>query len=381
MKQHMRQRISLLMLIFILLSGVISCASPERKSTLMSTNQTKTLYIAAGTKVYCVRETDGSFCWTHDFKEPVDQIYATSQNVFVQTTAPALYALASKDGLLQWRHPLTDLLPSQLFVQGDLVFIGAYPTGFMALTAHNGAPRWQTSVPITSNSIGFIGSEGDSIYGYSDGTIYALRADDGHIQWKKEQPYTLGEDLLLMNGNLLIPDINGEKVIELRASTGAVGATFPGNQVVSSQDFLFLSRTASQKRQTSQELYALHRSDQQELWKKTLNANEQIRFRKGMLGERYLYVVRIDRNMKTVLQAVDLKTGDNAWTWTPPSERPDIDPFSVYYSNEHLYISTHNSSVPYPENEKSLLQALDSQGGVRWKQALNERILRVVLPV
>lgn len=384
-------------MLLLLLAGVVqvwsSCSPPSRlhptspSSTGVAVTTAKqgsgkegTAYVVVGYRVYALQETGGKLLWQQEMPEAINQIAATQEGVYLLSTTldGQVYALNAKDGSIRWKEKL-DVLPMHIEASGSTVYIGA-EQGFYAVSAKIGKQVWHTAAAPPSEDIGFIGSEAGIIYSYCDGVIYALQERSGKIVWHRQRYYTVGDNILLQDGKLSLPNFQRSTITVLRTSDGAIEGTLQGYGIAGAHGMLYIVSTG--KQQQSQEVYALRESSKQVVWKKQLPANEYWSLRLGMVGDRLLYLSGADR---TLLQgagtvhvfALDLRDGKQAWQWTS-TEKPDIDFSTMQFHNGQFYTSARNSRLSYPVSEQTDVLALSSNNGsVTWRQSFDEMVLRI----
>jgi outer membrane protein assembly factor BamB len=142
--------------------------------------------------IYALRARDGAVAWSTPFERVVLPTRAlTGRRLLVaSSTYPAsdeqdfLTALHPVDGVRLWRVNL-DISPYYLAAEDGIVVVGGYfyGEGFEARRASDGQRLWITPAnrynlapPVIANGLAYVSGQ--------DGDLYALRLEDGAVQWR-----------------------------------------------------------------------------------------------------------------------------------------------------------------------------------------------------
>jgi outer membrane protein assembly factor BamB len=181
----------------------------------------------SNTAVYALRTGNGALLWHQKIEGSAEQAPLLANGVVYVTSSAGqngpyyTYALRASDGSLLWRYSNTNYSYLSLSTSDSNVVYVASQDGISALNTGNGASLWHyaandtgSTSPLEINGTVYFSSSSDN----GSGTLYALRASDGHPIWQyKTGSYTYTP--LVANGVVYI-NTDGGSFAALRASDG-----------------------------------------------------------------------------------------------------------------------------------------------------------------
>jgi outer membrane protein assembly factor BamB len=177
--------------------------------------------------VLALRTSGGTLLWHQKIEGSAEQAPLVANGVVYVTSSAGqngpyyTYALRASDGSLLWRYSNTNYSYLSLSTSDSNVVYVASQDGISALNTGNGASLWHyaandtgSTSPLEVNGVVYYSSSSDN----GSGTLYALRASDGHPVWQyKTGSYTYTP--FVANGVVYI-NTDGGSFAALRASDG-----------------------------------------------------------------------------------------------------------------------------------------------------------------
>lgn len=187
------------------------------------------LYFGGGDGVlYSVKADNGAVLWTSDIKNPyVSKPSFAGGRLFVTTTDNIVYALDAVTGKSLWHYKrrspsLTSVtLASSPLMDGKDVLVGLSDGFLVCLSVDDGQLKWEKKLhfgtrftdvdatPVLENGIIYVSSY--------DGSLYALKRQNGDILWKADMGGT--KSIVIEGDRIYFPSSDGE-VLALQKSTG-----------------------------------------------------------------------------------------------------------------------------------------------------------------
>jgi len=157
-------------------------------------------------RVAMLRADSGEEIWRRDLGSPVEQTpSAVGDLVFVPTTRGEFYVLRAADGSSFWEYRVDDgeVRFTSAAVTTDCVIFGGTDGTLRALRIENGSQIWAfhtdgtiAGAPAVSGDIVFVGA--------MDEKIYAVRRDNGSIQWEASLRGRVKSAPAVRNGYLIV---------------------------------------------------------------------------------------------------------------------------------------------------------------------------------
>jgi len=97
--------------------------------------------------IYALQSATGSVLWHYDDKNTSPSAAVLANGViyvsaYSQDSNDVVYALRTRDGSLLWRHSMSQSVYNAPVLDGTTVFVGTADGSVYALRADNGAVRW-----------------------------------------------------------------------------------------------------------------------------------------------------------------------------------------------------------------------------------------------
>lgn len=176
--------------------------------------------------VTAVDPSTGERVWTSNVRGKV-LAYADGRLVVGDERSDTLYALDAEDGSLRWRTGVEEsaYLEDRVAATGETVYvtngtdpypIENVPKAVTAFAADDGSRRWTTEVEGPSGDPEYLGAPAvanGSVYVVTDGnlatypetgTVHALDADTGDLEWRFRTKVNLRSDPAVANGTVYV---------------------------------------------------------------------------------------------------------------------------------------------------------------------------------
>lgn len=242
-------------------------------------------------QIYALRASNGGVLWhyqTQGVNEEIGPLVVANGVAYIGSTdgnVQHIYALNAKNGVLLWSHQFGEKNGPGLLVSHGVIFVFAGNSIF-ALRADSGALLWTYHVDNTI-SLETSGIAGSFLYALADnGYVYALRIEDGKLQWNSKiaEHASSASPLILLNGMIIVasfgginlagnnPETAGSNLYALRADNGRIiwQKNFGPNDIpIVAIDHGVVYVTSFVP--PNDTLYALRPGDGSTLWSKSLN--------------------------------------------------------------------------------------------------------------
>lgn len=148
------------------------------------------------------------------------------KSLFLLKNNGALYAISRRTGEVRWKEKLGTLAASSPVCADGTVYAvllqrerGVRAGRVVAVTAATGRTRWSRPLPSRAESSPLL-EQGRLYFGTEDGTVYALRAEDGAVRWTYRAGGAVKGALALdRDGRLIFGDYAGQ-VTAIRRTDG-----------------------------------------------------------------------------------------------------------------------------------------------------------------
>jgi outer membrane protein assembly factor BamB len=193
--------------------------------------------------VYAVNISDGTLRWKTKTDGAVLAGASSAKGVVCIGSADTkIYGLDARDGSVRWTARGGSLFQSKAATDGEVFIVGGWDNTFRALDATTGKERWKhkfgrsfyfapaISCPVVERGLTFVSS--------NDGVLHAVRVDDGHIAWERENlksgyssPFATGDSVFTgaLDGRLTCLQA---ETGEPQWSTHDVGTTYDSSPIV-----------------------------------------------------------------------------------------------------------------------------------------------------
>ncbi|QBD79606.1 hypothetical protein EPA93_27965 [Ktedonosporobacter rubrisoli] len=273
-----------------------------------------------------------------------------------------LYALDIASGKIRWKLDLaTHLMYYNTFLvsYNDTLYLPQVKQGssvVQALALANGAKKWEYT--LQGDKVNLLAAADGAVYGEngSQGELFALRADDGHVLWQKKVPEAGGqvERGFIVNGVLALTITSGRiegystaNGTKLWSHTLDGSLTGYGTTLVNGAIYVNTNRQPNQ----GNSIYAFSAKDGAQLWHYVDSSTSGSSY--PTVTERGVYFYRYsDGHDGQTLVALDASNGKQRWTYGIH------DPLTVEYppaaDNARVYLSL-------PDNLIKIVRATDGK--------------------
>ncbi|MFB6373471.1 MAG: PQQ-binding-like beta-propeller repeat protein [Bradymonadaceae bacterium] len=158
---------------------------------LLRTSDRRELFVGSDSGwLYRMRAGDGEIRWERELNGPIHATpVATASHVYVGTLHGDFYAINRQSGETDWKIDNSRAIESDAAVGGGLVFYTTNAGQLVALDEASGEKTWTYNRDIpkefTVKGSGTPVVVGNTVYcGFADGTVAALDATTGRINWE-----------------------------------------------------------------------------------------------------------------------------------------------------------------------------------------------------
>lgn len=268
-----------LALALLLLPLLAACSAPR------GAGPDATIYAVSKTgAVSALDAANGAVLWqNHCYCVLGMAVDSNHHTLFVTTDDSAVAALDTTTGKRGWRSTIgADGMLAKPYLVGSMVIAGAHPfpdtragrSVIVALDARSGAPLWRVSLPgaitgdLDIHTDRLFASVNTTTGSADPGAIYALRTTDGAQIWRAATSATLVAGPVSDQTQVYAPT-NVGSVVALRASDGSL----QWNQNISASgplSALFADSTAVYVGDSGATMRALSKADGSVLWTRTI---------------------------------------------------------------------------------------------------------------
>lgn len=174
-------------------------------------------------KLYAVNAKSGQIQWQIDAGAPIySQIQTSPKKLYVYTDAGNLLCLSKTDGKTLWSKTISkteqrhshfgpdgwDYRSSSPALDGSNIFIGSWEGSVLALDADDGELQWQFKTEAKIRSTPALTNQHLVIANYA-GKIYSLNKNNGELIWEHDTDAAISKDephLTIINNDPLIVD-------------------------------------------------------------------------------------------------------------------------------------------------------------------------------
>lgn len=225
---------------------------------------------------------------------------------YIATRDGLLVAIDLERGAVRWQRAVADATVPD--ASGGLVFVGSRET-VLALDAASGQPRWQRTLPGVLSSVHF--DTGWLLCAGSDGTLYALRADDGTAIWNA----ALGSRAAVAPAaglDKVYVGLEDGRLVALTLADGRVVWTRPMGHRITGVSAVAGQLVVGTGGAATRAVYSfdLERGDQRWRWRVGGDVSGP-----ASSDDRFIFVASRDN----VLRALDVRTGTLRWSADLPA--------------------------------------------------------------
>jgi outer membrane protein assembly factor BamB len=147
------------------------------------------IYVGTATGTfYALRTTNGTVRWRKKFGAVASQPIVSGGLLYVGTTTGLLVAMDAQTGVEKWHYQSRGPIEQSPVATSDTVICANEADQVFAVDAVSGKFKWQfkseTPEEYTLRGHAGIALDGDLLYtGFSNGTMVALRKDNGSVAW------------------------------------------------------------------------------------------------------------------------------------------------------------------------------------------------------
>jgi outer membrane protein assembly factor BamB len=294
---------------------------------------------------YAFRASDGSLLWRYRNTNYSYLSPSTSDsNVVYVASQDGISALNTSNGVSLWHFAAQDTGSTwPLEVNGTVYFSSSSDNGsgtLYALRASDGHPIWQyktgsyTNTPLVANGVVYINSDG--------GSLAALRASDGHQLWKRIIDANLIQSPQLVNGVLYTTTTKISEPPAAYSASPLQATTAIGSLLWNTFQNVPAAQTIPQKQGLSS-VYAIRASDGSILWHYTMNhgGNSWASWLSVENGVVYASAITDTSGTTSLGDIYALQSSNGSVLW---HDKLNMSPGNALLANGIIYLSTSNGS-------------------------------------
>ncbi|MFP4632395.1 MAG: PQQ-binding-like beta-propeller repeat protein [Halobacteriales archaeon] len=257
--------------------------------------------------VYAVDAPSGDVLWNYEHDEEVRASPAVSEStVYAVGRDDVLYAFDVSNGEERWNADVRGATRrSAPTLADDMVYVGS-DEGLHAFGAYSGMERFATDSGAVETTPAVV--DGVVYYGSDDGSLYAVDAESGEVEWEFETDGSVQSSPAVVDGSVYFGsndrwfycvDVDGEEVWSYE-----VGDRLETSPAVAGGSVYFGSAGG--------ELYGLDAEDGEESWDEPVDAGNWVRDGVAVAGDHVLATRRggvllvVEAGSGSVVQEVDL---------------------------------------------------------------------------